>query len=249
MPLLKSEQQGSGPKLVWLHGFTQTRQSAHLFRSILAGTHQVDAFDLPGHGESSEVDASLEETADFISSCLSDEPVVLGGYSLGARVALHVALRHPEQVKALILLGASRGIEDVALRAERMSRDEKLAERIEIIGTDTFLDEWLAQPMFSSLPDDPLERAARSRDPGGLARSLRRSGTGTQTFLGPHLASLTMPVLCMAGVLDAKFVAEAHAIAAGVTHGVARTIPGAQHAAHLEQPGACAEVIEEFLVA
>jgi pimeloyl-ACP methyl ester carboxylesterase len=51
----------------------------------------------------------------------------------------------------------------------------------------------------------------------------------------------------MAGVLDAKFVAEAHAIAAGVTHGVARTIPGAKHAAHLEQPDACAEVIEDFL--
>jgi 2-succinyl-6-hydroxy-2,4-cyclohexadiene-1-carboxylate synthase len=242
-----SERQGSGPTLVWLHGFTQTRHSAHRFRSILTGTHQVDAFDLPGHGDSSDVDASLDETADLLSASLPDEPAVLGGYSMGARVALHVALRHGERVHALILLAASRGIHDETLRAQRRAHDEELATRIETIGTDRFLDEWLAQPMFSTLPDDPLERRSRSRDPAGLARSLRRSGTGTQEFLGPRLGSLRMPVLCLAGVLDAKFVAEAHAIAAGLTHGVAHTIRDAKHAAHLEQPDACASAIASFL--
>jgi 2-succinyl-6-hydroxy-2,4-cyclohexadiene-1-carboxylate synthase len=247
MPLLKSERRGSGPTLVWLHGFTQTHQSAHQFRSILTGTHEVHAFDLPGHGQSSEVDATLEETADLLSSQLPDEPVALAGYSLGARVALHVALGHPEHVSALVLLGASRGIDDAALRAQRVAHDEALAERIETIGVETFLDEWLAQPIFSTLPSDPLERAARSKNPAGLARSLRRCGTGTQEFLGPRLKSLTMPVLCLAGVLDAKFVAEAHAIAAGVRNGAAHTIRDAQHAAHLERPDECAAVIEAFL--
>lgn len=173
--------------------------------------------------------------------------MVLGGYSLGARVALHVALRHGERVRALILLGASRGIEDETLRAQRVAHDEALASRIETVGVDQFLDEWLAQPMFSTLPPDPLEREARSKDPVGLARSLRRCGTGTQEFLGPRLATLTMPVLCVAGVLDAKFVAEAHAIAAGAPFGETRTIRDAQHAAHLEQPEQCAEVVEAFL--
>ena len=247
MPLLKFERQGSGKSLVWLHGFTQTRESAHQFRTILAGSHELLLADLPGHGNSSDVQATLNQTADLLASSLPNEPVALGGYSLGARVALHVALRHPERISALIVLGASRGIEDVDQRHERVARDEALAERIEAIGTERFLDEWLAQPMFSTLPYDPRERQARSHDPRGLASSLRLSGTGTQEFLGPLFDTLIVPMLCLAGERDTKFSAEAKAIAASVPEAHLRLIDEAQHAAHLENPEACADLVATFL--
>ncbi len=51
MSLLGVQRRGSGPLLVWLHGFTQTKESAHQFRSILAGTNELLTLDLPGHGE------------------------------------------------------------------------------------------------------------------------------------------------------------------------------------------------------
>jgi 2-succinyl-6-hydroxy-2,4-cyclohexadiene-1-carboxylate synthase len=247
MPLLTYERHGSGSTLVWLHGFTQTRESAHRFRTILAGSHELLTTDLPGHGTASDVRATLNETADLLASSLPDHPVALGGYSLGARVALHIALRHRERLSALIVLGASRGIEDASQRRERVVSDEALAARLETIGTERFLDEWLAQPMFATLPVDSRERQARSTDAAGLASSLRLCGTGTQAFLGPRLASLSLPTLCLAGERDQKFLAEARAIAAGVTSATMQSVPRAQHAAHLENPEASARLVTTFL--
>jgi 2-succinyl-6-hydroxy-2,4-cyclohexadiene-1-carboxylate synthase len=247
MSLLGVQRRGTGPTLVWLHGFTQTKDSAHQFRSILTGTNEVLTLDLPGHGENSKTLASLDESADLLADVVPDEPFILGGYSFGARVSLSFALRYPTRVRRLVLLGASRGIENEREREARRHSDDLLADRIESIGADAFLDEWLAREMFAALPDDPEERAARSTDAGGLAGSLRRAGTGTQRWLAPELSSLTMPTLALAGALDAKFRLEATAIAHDVRDGRAHFVPGAQHAAHLEQPRLCAAQVLEFI--
>lgn len=232
---------------MWLHGFTQTRLSAHRFRSILTGSHDLWTLDLPGHGIHHELRCSLDEIADLIAEVLPDVPVDLGGYSFGGRVALHVALRHRARVRRLVVVGASRGIADPALRAARRERDEALAQRIEHIGTDAFLEEWLAQPLFVSLSPDRAEREARSREALGLAWSLRLAGTGTQEWLGPALATLPTPLLALAGHWDHKFAAEAEDIAHDAVNGRAMTIPDAGHAVHLEKPAETALWVEEFL--
>ena len=64
---------------MWLHGFTQSKNSAHQFRSILTGTHEVLTIDLPGHGENAAISASLDETADLLAEALPREPFILGG--------------------------------------------------------------------------------------------------------------------------------------------------------------------------
>ena len=247
MSLLGIQRLGSGPTLVWLHGFTQTKDSAHQFRSILAGTSELLTLNLPGHGQNASIRASLPATAELLADVLPEEPFVLGGYSYGARVALHFALAHPARLQGLILLGATRGIEDAGERSERRRRDDDLADRIETIGTEAFLEEWLAQPMFSTLPDDPRERSSRSRDAKGLANSLRSSGTGTQTWLAPEIPTLSTPTLTLAGSNDQKFSLEALAIAAGVISGECATVADASHAAHLEQPEAVAARVTSFI--
>lgn len=217
-----------------------------MFRSILAGTNELLTVDLPGHGENSAIAASLPDTADLLADALPTAPFVLGGYSFGGRVALHFALAHPERVRALVLLSATRGIEDPGERHARRERDEVLAARIKTIGTDAFLDEWLAQPLFDGLANDPVERASRSRDANGLATSLRLAGTGSQEWLGPRLATLEMPVLTLAGTRDEKFSLEASAIASAVTTGTATFIDDAGHAAHVERAPETANAIEAF---
>jgi 2-succinyl-6-hydroxy-2,4-cyclohexadiene-1-carboxylate synthase len=246
MSLLGVRRRGSGPPLVWLHGFTQTKDSAHQFRSILAGTNELLTLDLPGHGENAAIAASLDETADLLAEVLPRGPFALGGYSFGARVALHFALQYPERLSTLVVLGASRGIVDPDERAERRKSDEALASRIEVIGSEAFLDEWLAREMFQSLPKDATERATRSTDPAGLASSLRHAGTGTQRWLAPELASLAVPTLALAGDLDRKFSLEATAIAEDVMNGDAEYVPDAHHAAHLEHPDSTAAIVQSF---
>ena len=246
MSLLTLDRHGSGPPLVWLHGFTQTRASARQFRTILAGRHEVLTLDLPGHGAAGGIIASLPETAELVLDALPREPVVVGGYSFGARVALHVALADPERVRALVLVSASRGILDLDERRKRRHRDDALAAHLEEVGTDVFLGEWLSQPLFSTL-GPRAESDTRSRDAAGLAGSLRHAGTGTQEWLGERLATLDLATLTIAGQLDAKFVAEARAISAQFPHATLSIIPGAGHAAHLEQPELVARAIEDFL--
>jgi len=243
MSLLGLQRDGSGPVLVWLHGFTQTKNSAHEFRSILTGTYEVLTIDLPGHGENAAVSASLEETADLLCEVLPQEPFLLGGYSMGGRVALHVALRHPERLSGLFLLSATLGIHDNDERQTRRERDNKLAERIEEIGTDKFLDEWLAQPMFATLPHDPLERAARSKSAPGLADALRLAGTGTQSWLGDAATELDVPTTLVVGSKDKKFINEGQLLSERLRHSRLSMIHDAGHAAHLERPDAVGHLL------
>ncbi|HTT59117.1 MAG TPA: 2-succinyl-6-hydroxy-2,4-cyclohexadiene-1-carboxylate synthase [Acidimicrobiales bacterium] len=243
MSLLGLERAGSGPALVWLHGFTQTKRSSHRFRSILAGSYEVLTIDLPGHGENAERSASLEDTADLLAEVLPAEPFILAGYSLGGRVALHFALRHPQRLNHLVVLSATPGIASDEERRARRERDEKLADRLEAIGIDTFLDEWLAQPMFSSVPHDAAERAARSRDAHGLANSLRQAGTGTQGDLTEPLRQLSTPTSILAGAKDEKFTYEAMRLSEAIAGSTRHLVADAGHAAHLEQPQRVADLV------
>jgi 2-succinyl-6-hydroxy-2,4-cyclohexadiene-1-carboxylate synthase len=245
MSLLGLQRVGSGPVLVWLHGFTQSRDSSHAFLSILAGSHEVVTIDLPGHGRNAAISASLPATAELLAEALPQTPFVLGGYSFGGRVALHFALAHPQRLSGLIVLSATAGLRDDADRAERRTRDEALAARAEALGAEAFLDEWLAQPLLAALPDEPRERASRSVDAAGLANSLRTSGTGTQRWLADDLRHLDVPTLILAGGNDQKFVLEAHRLHDVIAHSTIALVPDAGHAAHLERPGAVATLILE----
>jgi len=165
---------------------------------------------------------------------------------MGGRVALHFASRHRERLSSLVLLSATLGIRDDEERAKRRSRDNVLADHVEAIGTRAFLDEWLAQPMFATLPDDPLERKMRSRDARGLANSLRHAGTGTQAWLGERVASLTVPTLIVAGANDAKFVGEARLLNDVMDNATTSVVPDAGHAAHLERPEDVAALVADL---
>jgi pimeloyl-ACP methyl ester carboxylesterase len=82
----------------------------------------------------------------------------------------------------------------------------------------------------------------------GLAASLRLAGAGSQAPLWDRLGELSMPVLVMAGELDAKYVA----IARDTVDAIGRNaelvlIPGAGHACHLERPDPFCVVLADFL--
>ena len=74
------------------------------------------------------------------------EGAALVGYSLGGRLALHAALREPDRYRALVTVGASAGIEDVAERTARLQADEKLAAWMEIASIADIVTIWERQP-------------------------------------------------------------------------------------------------------
>ena len=250
MPLSRDESSDTRAPLFWLHGFTQTGQSARQFRSILAARREVLTPDLPRHGTAFHVGGSLDEIAEYLVSQMPEGICDLGGYSMGARVALHMALNHPEKVRRLVLLGASYGLSTPEERQRRIERDEALAERIELIGADAFLNEWLSQPMFTELPTDLQELDSRAGQRAtSLASSLREAGTGTQRWLFNDLERITAVTLAIAGAHDIPFALRAREIASRIPRGTWTLIPGASHAAHLIQPAWTARIVDNFLFA
>lgn len=241
-------------RLVLLHGFTQNRHCWGPVPELLArGSTQrreVALADAPGHGEAASLAWSLADAAAPYADALAGGRAAQWlGYSMGGRLALHIALARPETVRALVLVGASPGITDATARAERRAADEALANRLERIGTAAFVDEWLAQPLFAGLDATSSRREARLvNDPAGLASSLRLAGTGAQDPLWEALASITAPVLLVVGEHDAKFtgLAEAMQLRFGGSCDLA-VLPGTGHACHLEAPEAFCEVVDPWL--
>lgn len=244
---LHVEELGTGPRLVLLHGFTQAGASLGWLAEALSADFTVVLPDLPGHGRSSGVRADLPAAADLLVEACGN--AAWFGYSMGGRHALHVAVRHPEAVRRLAVLGATAGIEHPQERRARRAKDEELAQRIERIGVAAFVDEWLAQPLFSRLPRDPADRAVRLANTAtGLATSLRLAGTGRQQPLDVALAAVDVPVLVMAGELDAKFRTEADRLAAAIGPNARRAlVADAGHAAHAEQPSAFVDELRSWL--
>lgn len=207
----------------------------------------IDAPDLPGHGSEATLVADLPATADNLAQRYGKGAYV--GYSMGGRVALHVALSHPELVSHLVLCSATAGIDDPAERKVRLAADSTLAGRIREIGLDAFLDEWLAQPMFASFvatTHDAEVRAANTAE--GLASSLETAGTGTQQPLWDVLHNLSMPVLVVTGENDAKFTAIGRRLVDCIGENARHVeVPGAGHAAPFERSAEFAALLSAFL--
>jgi 2-succinyl-6-hydroxy-2,4-cyclohexadiene-1-carboxylate synthase len=253
---LHVEVRGDGPPLVLLHGFTQTGRLWGRFGEALAAVRTLVAVDLPGHAGSGDVRADLPGTAALVAEAVRDtvggEPCELLGYSLGARVALHMATGpdHGPTLRRIVLIGGTGGIEDAPARAARRAADEETAAALETAGeVDAFIARWVAGPMFAGLAGAADVAERRRNSAAGLASSLRLAGTGTQEPLWDRLGAVAVPVLALAGTNDTRFAAHALRLAHLLAHGVASLVPGGGHAAHLAQPELTGRLVRHWLTA
>jgi 2-succinyl-6-hydroxy-2,4-cyclohexadiene-1-carboxylate synthase len=243
---LAASRRGRGPRLVLVHGFTQTARSWDPLAEHLADRHEVVAVDAPGHGGSATIEADLSTGATMLGATGGRATYV--GYSMGGRLCLHLAVERPDLVERLVLISATGGVDDAGQRAARRQADEALAASLERDGVELFLARWVAQPMFAGLADPGLDDRRRNTVPG-LASSLRLAGTGTQLPLWSRLSSIDVPVLLVAGRLDPKFVAAAGRMATILPHPTVAIVEGAGHTVHLERRDEFRELLDEWLAA
>lgn len=246
MPL-HAEADGSGPPIVLVHGFTQTRRCWGPVADDLTVDHAVARVDAPGHGRSADAPADLWAGGRLIGEQCGEATYL--GYSMGGRYLLHLALADTRLVRGLVLLGATAGIDDPEERLARRRADAATAARIRELGLPAFLQSWIAQPMFAGIPADRQhlhERMENTVD--GLERSLLHAGAGVQEPTWDRLHLLDMPVLVLAGARDDKFCALGRRLQESIgDNATFAMVPDAGHAAHLEQPEAFLSLLRPWL--
>jgi 2-succinyl-6-hydroxy-2,4-cyclohexadiene-1-carboxylate synthase len=229
------------PKVVFVPGFMQRDDAWEPVAERVAERYPTASVDF----RSFSFDARLGELREAV-----DPGDVAVGYSLGGRLAIHLAMREPERVGGLVTVGASAGIDDPAERGERAEADERLAEWMESSTIEEVVARWEALPVFRTQSDELVERQRPGRlshDPVMLANLLRSAGQAAVESLWRRLDALTPPVLAIAGERDHPYVTAARRIALLAPNAEARVIFGAGHAAHLEKPDAFADLLLEFL--
>ncbi len=234
------------PTLVLVHGFTNTGACWQPVLAHVGQRYRALAPDIRGHGTAAEREPVTLDAVIADIAALAPPRFTLCGYSMGGRIALHVALALPGRVERLITIGASPGIADAAQRAARRADDEALAARLERITIGEFAEQWGRTPVLAGAPAEVAAAAHADRlrsTPAGLARALRGLGTGALPPAWERLGELTMPALFLAGERDRKFAAIAREMAGAVRDARTEIVPGAGHAAHLEAPAFVAGAI------
>ncbi|GIO24939.1 2-succinyl-6-hydroxy-2,4-cyclohexadiene-1-carboxylate synthase [Oceanobacillus sp. J11TS1] len=246
---------GKGEPVLFLHGFTGTRETWKEVCSYLTD-YQCILVDLPGHGKSTRKISSMKDCCSLIADLLDELEIKkthIVGYSMGGRTALSFAIYYPDYIASLLLESASPGLKEEAARSERREKDEQLAGYILERGIEEFVNYWQDLPLFASQKklQDALQRKIReerlSQDEKGLAMSLQAMGTGAQASWWNHLAQLTHRTLLIAGELDEKFVMINKAMQKELPQADFVICPKVGHAVHVENPRKFGKIVDVFL--
>jgi non-heme chloroperoxidase len=252
--LLEFAEQGriGGPTVLMLHGITDSWRSFEPVLPHLDPGWHVLALSLRGHGGSAKpadgyTPAHMAgDVAQFIAA-MELPPVVVVGHSMGATVALRLAVDHPDCVRAVAGLGTFASFRDKPGLVDWVrSAIDPLADPVPRALADEFQRSTLAQPdrVTEALIGTMTEQSLKAP-----ARVWRRGFAGLLADeVADELHRIQVPVLLLHGECD-SFVpaADLARLAAALPQAQAHTWAGAGHAMHWEQPARFAALLGEFV--
>ncbi|KAJ1279712.1 hypothetical protein BS78_04G176000 [Paspalum vaginatum] len=262
-----------------LHGFLGTSEDWVPMMKALSPSARVIAVDLPGHGESQilqrhvknseEFTVTVQLVADLLSKLMcrvTDGDVVVVGYSMGARIALHMALNEVHKICGVVTISGSPGLRDEASRRCRIATDKSRAQFLMSCGLECFLQTWYSGKLWASLREHPkfdslLRTRSKHKNVKALAKVLADISVGRQKSLWGDLKHLKMPLLIVAGEKDTKFKDISQAMRNEImNHAECGSdgrngkelcemiiIPDSGHAVHFENPLPLVRAVRKFL--
>jgi pimeloyl-ACP methyl ester carboxylesterase len=213
-PALRGEAEGEGPPVVLCHGITATRRYVvHGSRALARAGHRVITYDARGHGDSEpapegegygypQLVADLERV---VAAEVGEERFLLGGHSMGAHTAVAYALRHPERLVGLAVVGPTF-LGDI--RPESIAYWDGLAAALEADGIDGFVayigERQGIDPRWrESVLRFTRERMLRQGELAALAEALRQVPRSRPFESIEELAQIEIPALVVASNDDA----------------------------------------------
>ncbi len=204
--------------------------------------------------ESPELGAALDWSSEVVrlARC-SDTASVLAGYSMGARLALAVALQRLDATRplgGLILISGSPGPANEQERSLRRDWVGTWSRRLRELPIGPFLEAWYAQALFADEPADLITELIcekLERDRSSASDILQRFSLAEQPDYRDALHRLHVPVLVIAGERDRKYRRIAEDMADRIPDCRFHVIPGAGHLPHRSHYPSCFAVIRRFL--
>lgn len=248
--------------ILFLHGFTGNLNDWKFIEDKIPQHFTPIFIDLIGHGKTSSPDNaefySSKSQVAFLKKIIDEldlTKIIICGYSMGGRLALDFAFEFPQNVKALILESTSFGIQDEIERLKRINSDIQIAEKLDEITLDEFLDFWFELPLFNSLKKLTKERSLQiknerliSNNKIGLKNSLIGFSTGKMKNYFRIGNNFKMNILLITGQLDKKFSQIGKSILPDLLNGKLEVINDAGHNTHLEKPEEFLKLINTFLL-
>ncbi|KAK9090962.1 hypothetical protein Sjap_024139 [Stephania japonica] len=265
--------------LVFLHGFLGTSDDWLPVMKAISTSVRCISIDLPGHGSSCiekinnndwakpEPIVSIEAVADLVCELIrkiTPANVVLLGYSMGARIALYMAMRCIKNVDGAVIISGSPGLKDMAARKRRVVQDDGRADFLKTHGLQIFLDSWYSPEFWMSLRAHPhfqkiISSRSRHNDVHDLANVLSGLSIGRQPPLWEDLKKCNMSLLFVCGEMDEKFMEITSQMFFEASYGSVNRddtcdkifemekVPDCGHAVHLENPLHLVKVVRKFL--
>ncbi|MGL4711648.1 MAG: 2-succinyl-6-hydroxy-2,4-cyclohexadiene-1-carboxylate synthase [Shewanella sp.] len=261
MPTMARYGNTSLPTLVLLHGFLSTKADWLPLMPALSQHFHCICFDLPGHGDNQR---ALEPTQlEGFNQCVADvlahlnglhiEQFHLYGYSLGGRIALHLAKAYPQKLLSLNLESCHPGLTDPQEKRARTQNDTQWAERLLHLASKDFLNLWYQQSVFADMTATKrnalIEHRSAVLDSHPKAR-LKAVFLATSLARQASLWDVPLQLACechfFAGSQDAKFhaLAQEWQLHAPI---LVHTIHGAGHNIHQAAPETLTSTIVKLL--
>ena len=235
---------GSGEPLLLIHG---VGMRAEAWGPQMGLPGRVIAVDMPGHGQTAAmpVGAGLTEFVDWAAGAMAALGLWsanVAGHSMGALVALGLAVRHPARVRRVALLN---GVHQRSPEARAA-----VVARAEAIASGTFdleapLNRWF-QPGEDAIRADVAGWLA-GVDRAGYATAYRAFSQGDDVF-ADDLHRIACPALFLTGADDTNSTAEmARTMALEAPMGQAVVIPNHRHMVNLTAPDIVNAALTDWL--
>ncbi len=249
---------GAGSPLVLIHGFPFDHTMWQPQIDALSSVCQVIAPDLRGYGGSTLGDADASEGIDMaiyaadvagvLDNLQVSEPVILCGFSMGGYILWQYALKHPEQVKALILCDTRAAADSAEAAAGRI----KMADSIATTGVEPVVEgmvpKLLATDTLENRPEIVATVQAMIRDASPAAIAASQRGMARREDVQGKLGTFEWPSLVLVGAEDViSTPEEMRAIADALPNGQFHEIASAGHMTVLENPAAVDEALLAFV--
>ncbi|QIR15881.1 2-succinyl-6-hydroxy-2,4-cyclohexadiene-1-carboxylate synthase [Shewanella aestuarii] len=236
------------PAMVFLHGFMGAKDDWQALMPILSQHYHCICLDLPGHGSNHlplptpGFMASAQDIVDKVTQ-LGYQQFHLVGYSLGGRIALHIAKFYPKSLLSLTLESAHPGLKTATEKQQRQLSDKQWADKLIHMPLPQFLSQWYQQAVFADLTAQQRQQLIEKRqwnNPQQLQQCYLATSLSLQQDCRDVLSQLPCPSFFIAGEHDHKFQALAkdwqQHLASTSTQLQLSIINGVGHNIHAMQP-------------